>query len=353
MNSFQDCNSAYETWLRTQCDVIETDLEYKHERMRKNPFTFLRATFFRWAREIAKICPELANAPSVLSVGDTHTENFGTWRDADARLVWGVNDFDEAAIMPYPFDLVRLATSVQLAPGIGLSGHDTSDAITTGYRSGLRGPRPTLVDERAVWMRRFVMCTDSDCTKFWEEVQSYPTVEPPADARRILQSSLPATALLQRFASRRKGGGGLGKARFVAIANWQGGQVIREAKASVPSAWYWAHGVATDISSAHDLSSGEFRSPDPFLRAEEKFIVRRIAVDSRKLDLGENAGKELDLMAIEAMGFELGSIHAASTAQTNAVRANLDLLPDGWLRDAVGAARDSIEEDYTAWCSGH
>ncbi len=56
------------------------------------------------------------DAPQVLAVGDMHLENFGTWRDADGRLVWGVNDFDEAAVMPYPLDLVRLAASIRLAP---------------------------------------------------------------------------------------------------------------------------------------------------------------------------------------------------------------------------------------------
>jgi len=32
----------------------------------------------------------------VLAVGDLHVENFGTWRDAEGRLIWGVNDFDES-----------------------------------------------------------------------------------------------------------------------------------------------------------------------------------------------------------------------------------------------------------------
>jgi hypothetical protein len=54
------------------------------------------------------IVPELADAPKVLAVGDIHLENFGTWRDADGRLVWGVNDYDEAADMPYTLDLLRL-----------------------------------------------------------------------------------------------------------------------------------------------------------------------------------------------------------------------------------------------------
>ena len=45
-------------------------------------------------------------------VGDLHVENFGTWRDVEGRLVWGVNDFDEAYALPYTNDLVRLVASV-------------------------------------------------------------------------------------------------------------------------------------------------------------------------------------------------------------------------------------------------
>ncbi|GLR95122.1 hypothetical protein GCM10007858_27560 [Bradyrhizobium liaoningense] len=113
--TFQRDNAAFEHWLRKQCDVVEADLAHKHERMQKDAFTFLRATFFRWAQRIEKLCPKLKDAPAVLSVGDMHIENYGTWRDAEGRLVWGINDFDEAAVIPYPFDLVRLATSARLA----------------------------------------------------------------------------------------------------------------------------------------------------------------------------------------------------------------------------------------------
>ena len=96
--------AAYERWLRKRCDVVETDLQAKHVRMRRSAFDFLRATYFRWARRIETMCPGFDAAPKALCVGDTHVENFGTWRDAQARLVWGVNDFDEAATMPYPYD---------------------------------------------------------------------------------------------------------------------------------------------------------------------------------------------------------------------------------------------------------
>ena len=50
--SFKDDNKQYEAWLRQQCDVIEPDLRKKRKKMRKNAFTFLRATYFRWAATI-------------------------------------------------------------------------------------------------------------------------------------------------------------------------------------------------------------------------------------------------------------------------------------------------------------
>src|SRR5260370_25955421 len=114
--SFRDDKGAYEAWLAKKCKVVKKDIEYKHRRMKKSPFIFLRATYFRWAKKIGDWCPELMDAPQVLSIGDLHLENFGTSRDADGPLVWGVNDFAEAAVMPYLLDLVRLATSALLAP---------------------------------------------------------------------------------------------------------------------------------------------------------------------------------------------------------------------------------------------
>lgn len=88
MTSIERDVATYEKWLGEQCDVVDTDLEAKHRRMRKSGFDFLRATYFRWARTIEAVCPALAEAPQVLCIGDIHVENYGTWRDADARLVW-------------------------------------------------------------------------------------------------------------------------------------------------------------------------------------------------------------------------------------------------------------------------
>jgi len=84
----------YENWLGLHLRIVGPDLRFKHEQMAAALFPFLRATFYRWLQVWPEVCAELERVPHILSVGDLHVENFGTWRDTDGRLVWGVNDFD-------------------------------------------------------------------------------------------------------------------------------------------------------------------------------------------------------------------------------------------------------------------
>ncbi|MFI0502153.1 DUF2252 domain-containing protein [Streptomyces albogriseolus] len=46
--------------------------------------------------------------------GDLHAENFGTYMDAGGRLVFNVNDFDEAYVGPFLWDLKRFVASMAL-----------------------------------------------------------------------------------------------------------------------------------------------------------------------------------------------------------------------------------------------
>src|ERR1700730_1378522 len=87
--------ASYEQWLRNQIRVIDGDLDRKHRAMAEDLFSFLRATFYRWIQVWPEVCSAYSSAPEVLAVGDLHVENFGTWRDVEGRLVWGINDFDE------------------------------------------------------------------------------------------------------------------------------------------------------------------------------------------------------------------------------------------------------------------
>ena len=105
----------FEDWLGHRTDLVKKDLRLKHANMKAAVFPFLRATYYRWAQVWPKVCPDLAKGPHVLAVGDLHVENFGTWRDVEGRLIWGVNDFDEAHPMSYANDLG--APGRQRSPG--------------------------------------------------------------------------------------------------------------------------------------------------------------------------------------------------------------------------------------------
>src|ERR1700722_10382551 len=77
-----DLNGAtrsYESWMRRCAPIIEKELRDKHVRMRRDPFSFLRGTYYRWAQLLPVICKEELKAPKVLSVADLHVDNFGTW----------------------------------------------------------------------------------------------------------------------------------------------------------------------------------------------------------------------------------------------------------------------------------
>ena len=146
--------------------------------MAESPFPFLRATFYRWVQRWPEVCPELAAAPAVLGVGDLHVENFGTWRDAEGRLIWGINDFDEAWPMPYTNDLVRLATSALLAGRenhLALDPDDACDAILEGYGKTLeQGGCPLVLAERHPWLREMATGNLRDPEPFWAKFDKMP-----------------------------------------------------------------------------------------------------------------------------------------------------------------------------------
>jgi uncharacterized protein (DUF2252 family) len=63
--------------------------------------------------------------------GDQHLSNFGAWRNRHGDVVFGVNDFDEAAIYDFQIDVSRIAVSVlNHAVTNGLSEHHVKQALS-------------------------------------------------------------------------------------------------------------------------------------------------------------------------------------------------------------------------------
>jgi len=166
---------AYERWLGERIDPVGSDLALKHALMSQSLPSFLRGTYYHWAFLWPQVCPKLSSAPKLLAVGDVHLANFGTWRDAEGRLVWGVNDLDEAAKMPYAADLVRLATSALVGRREGtlaLSGTHVIEAIIEGYPAA-----STREGRHLCWRSRTQSCASWRCRRSANRRDSGPSSE--------------------------------------------------------------------------------------------------------------------------------------------------------------------------------
>jgi len=345
---------AYEAWLRERIPLLDADLRLKHQRMAQSPFPFLRATFYRWVQLWPQICPELANAPAVLGVGDVHVENFGTWRDGEGRLIWGVNDFDEAAPIPYTNDLVRLAVSAKLAireNGLSCDPTDACDAVLAGYREGFEnGGAPFVLAEQHGWLRDLATSELRDPVVYWQKFNQLPTVRAglPAAVKAPLNRALPEVRLPFRVVHRQAGLGSLGRRRFTALAKWRGGWIAREAKELVVSALHWESRGAARILYQRAMTQA-VRVPDPFVGVKGRWLIRRLAPDCSRIELGSLPETREQLKLLHAMGWETANIHLGTKAAVRNVLKDLKLRPGKWLRRAAEAMAKATLEDWKGW----
>jgi len=346
----------FEQWLARRTDLVKKDLRLKHTDMKADVFLFLRATYYRWAQVWPKVCPELAKAPHVLAVGDLHLENFGTWRDIDGRLIWGVNDFDEAFPLSYANDLVRVAVSSHLASELGhlpLKRKDICDSILDGYLEGLRKRgRPFVLEEEHTWLRRIAESELRNPVNFWKKMNAHPTVTQPVPISAIdaIEHLLPEPNLPYRIVHRPVGLGSLGHARYAAIADWSGGQICREAKALVSSACYWAcdHEGPSEIL-YQTIISRAVRCMDPFVQLRGRWIVRRLSPHCSRIELVTLKAPENELRLLHAMGWETANVHLGTRTARKPILRHVEKQTGKWLHEATELMLRAVREDWKTW----
>lgn len=353
---FVKATQNYEAWLGKRITLLPADLKRKHEAMGQDVFPFLRATFYRWMQLWPEICPSENAGPKVLAVGDLHVENFGTWRDAEGRLVWGINDFDEAYNLPYTVDLVRLAASahiairearLQIAPG------DACDAILSGYLKGLQtGGTPIVLAEQHPWLREMMTGVLRDPERFWAKMDALPTWRGrvPKSAVRAMERLLPKKDMKYRIAHRIAGLGSLGRERYVAVAAFEGAKIAREAKALAPSACVWADGgKASGRILYQQIVDRAVRAVDPFVRLKGRWIVRRLAPDCSRVELTSMPRERDESKLLHAMGFETANVHLGTPAKTKAILKHLKQQPAHWLHIAAANMVKATTRDWREW----
>ena len=345
----------FEKWASRHVHMIQSDVKLKHQNMAKAVFPFFRATFYRWAQWWPLVCPELAHAPQVLAVGDLHVENFGTWRDMEGRLIWGVNDFDEAWPASYAVDLVRLVASAYVAideEHLSLTRKNACRAIEQGYRDALaQGGRPFVLAEHHRWLRLVALSKLRDPVVFWKKILACPRYKGdlPKDVWRLVRASMPLSTLNYELRSRIAGLGSLGHPRVLALATWDGAHIVREAKQLTPSAWIWARNLHTTKILSRKLVQTALRIPDPHVHFAEHWIVRRLAPDCCHIEIGSLPEERDEEKIAYYMGWETANIHLGSLKAIPTVRRDLARRKDRWLHKAAKAMLKVTLDDWKTW----
>jgi uncharacterized protein (DUF2252 family) len=146
------------TLANQETERVADLLPLRHERMSQTPFTFLRGA-------AAVMANDLASTPNtgitVQLCGDAHLSNLGLFAGPDRRLVFDLNDFDETNPGPFEWDVLRLASSFEVAARI--AGHKSSFArtlpriVAAAYRRSMM--RFATMNDLDVWYYRIDTAT--------------------------------------------------------------------------------------------------------------------------------------------------------------------------------------------------
>jgi uncharacterized protein (DUF2252 family) len=114
----------------------------KFRKMAASPFAFYRGSASLFYADLTGAYADDSfldeRTSRVWIHGDLHAENFGTYMNSDGRLVFNVNDFDEAYVGPFSWDLKRFAASIALIGyGKALSDDVITALVTTFARAYL------------------------------------------------------------------------------------------------------------------------------------------------------------------------------------------------------------------------
>jgi hypothetical protein len=350
-----EATADFEHWLAKHLPIVKQDLKTKHEQMALAAFPFFRATFYRWLQLWPHFCDDLASAPSVLAVGDLHIENFGTWRDLEGRLIWGVNDLDEAWPCAYTIDLVRLATSAYLAveeEHLCLRRRHGAEAIEAGYRDGIAsGGEAFVLAEKHQWLRLLALSELRDPVHFWAKMTALPAYkgELPREVRKLIEDALPVPKQNYQLKKRIAGLGSLGHPRILALTQSRGAWIAREAKAIRPSAWVWAKGADQSEIYGAKLAENAVRVRDPFVAFSNRWLVRRLAPDCSRIELFSLPQERDEEKLLYSMGREIANMHFGSPRAIPAVKNDLGRRKGRWLHKACKGMLTATLKDWKEW----
>ncbi len=129
-----------DTLVEAFSDLMSADpaaFRTKFRKMAADPFAFYRGSACLFYADVAERDDPWADERTsrIWIQGDLHAENFGTYMDGDGVLIFDVNDFDEAYVGHFTWDVTRFAASLAL---LGWRKAISDDDITALVQAYLR-----------------------------------------------------------------------------------------------------------------------------------------------------------------------------------------------------------------------
>jgi hypothetical protein len=358
--TFVSDTESYERWRAGRIPVVAADLETKHKKMAESAFVLLRGTYYRFAKQFFARERSLAQAPRMVAVGDLHIENFGTWRDRDGRLAWGVNDLDEIDLLPYTIDLARLATSALLAireQHLSLPEEVACESILSGWLERMEGETivPFVIAEHNHHLYRLAAEAFVPPVRFARTIAKLPPFDGtlPKSAARLVAQATPWPGFKPGLRTRIAGVGSLGSRRIVCAGELSGGLLVREAKQIPGPATAW---LFPKRERPPRLASAAFDShgvaADPFHLQRGKWVVRPLSTDATRLELATLKRRHDERTLLASMGAEAANVHLTEhelSSAAKAVATDCRRRPEGWLLKAAERMASATERDLVAW----
>jgi len=125
-------------------------LQMKYDKMRSNAFSFFRGTCHLFYDQLP-LGGVFKSAPLTWVCGDLHLENFGSYKGDNRLVYFDLNDFDEAALAPASWEVIRMLTSIRMwADSISMQAAD-EDCLCATFVDAYAS---TLSIGKAYWIER-------------------------------------------------------------------------------------------------------------------------------------------------------------------------------------------------------
>lgn len=368
-------------------------LAMKYANLRSSPFVFLRGTCHLFYDRLPS-GSLFTKAPTAWLCGDAHLENFGSYKGDNRLVYFDLNDFDESALAPVTWELVRFLTSILVA-GDGLcKTTDDADALCKVFLDSYAGAlslgkarwverdtagglvkelldtlkertRPVFLDRRSErkGRKRLIRCdgkhalevTDAQRKRVTKLVDGFAASQANPDFFRVLD-----------VARRIAGTGSLGVDRYIILVEGKGspdGNFLLDLKQALPSSLAphlktkqpaWPSEAHRVVGLQRRMQAVSMAFLHPIVGPKASYVLRglqpsedRVMLDVHRTRLGDISGVIAEMGQLMAWA-QLRSSGRQGSAIADAL-IDFGTSPKPWRRDLLDAAHQCAAQVVKDW----